>query len=336
MRSPPGNYTISAGGRGKRSRAAATASTARGTAAATAGVHDSPKFSTSSASTPTRRMLASSGRRSPAWRPKASAVGRLTSWAEALRCVGRASGAEEVDRPRRRPGADGVDDHRPLVADQPLHQPQPAPIVLLDVDFRAVGESGLQFRGHAEADAVVADQGIAESEDEGFHIAWFFISRGSSYRVVLHIAWFFISRGSSYRVVLHIAWFFISRGSAMRFAGGRSRPCVSVSAVGGIVHVKPNLPSWISPAAAASTAGWRRRRSSRFWASYFASRRSSLRARCRHGRPTSAATERTPAVISDVHGDCPRAPQDAGEHGDALLGKGIGSGSAGAAPATST
>ena len=64
-----------------------TSWTARGIAAATAGVHCSLKLIKSSASTPINRTSSSAGKRAPARRPKAKAVGRLTSCAEALFCV---------------------------------------------------------------------------------------------------------------------------------------------------------------------------------------------------------------------------------------------------------
>ena len=83
--------------------------------------------------------------------------------------MGMPSGGEQVDRARRGTGLNGVDDDRPIEADHPLHQPQPAPVVLGDLDVGPIGQQRLQFLDHPQADAVVGHQRIAEAEDEGFH-----------------------------------------------------------------------------------------------------------------------------------------------------------------------
>ncbi len=74
-----------------------------------------------------------------------------------------------MDRARRGAGLDGVDHDRPIEADHALHQPEPAPIVLGDLDVGAIGQPLFQFLDHPQPDAVVGHQGVAEAEDESFH-----------------------------------------------------------------------------------------------------------------------------------------------------------------------
>ena len=76
---------------------------------------------------------------------------------------------EPVNRAGRGTGADGVDDNRLIKADHPLHQPQPAPMVLRNLDLRAVSQQRLEFLDNPKTDAIVGDQGIAETDDKDFH-----------------------------------------------------------------------------------------------------------------------------------------------------------------------
>ena len=82
---------------------------------------------------------------------------------------GNTVGRKPMDRARRGAGLDGVDHDRPIEADHPLHQPEPAPIVLGDFDVVPIGQPGFQLLNYPQPDAVVSNQGIAEAEDESFH-----------------------------------------------------------------------------------------------------------------------------------------------------------------------
>ena len=73
-----------------------------------------------------------------------------------MRWRGDAVGGKEMDRARRGPRLDGVNDDRPVEADHPLHQPQSAPVVLGNLDVSAAGQARLQLFGHPQPDAVVA------------------------------------------------------------------------------------------------------------------------------------------------------------------------------------